>query len=668
MSRMPKKTKFSEDWLKKKDSNGVSLDVWCEKTGSKYAAYCKYCNKHVTCSNRGFSQLLHHSESKLHISLTKDICSGLQTQIQKIVVSTDSKGSRSSFSGVASSSLPVWSQKDNVMKAELLWCLKTAGSNYAYDTSDFIGDTFRAMFPDSQIASNFQMSRTKMSYMITEATGPYFHSILLDDVKKSASVFSLSYDELTNKQIKKQLDIKIRYWSEADNQINISHLATHLMGQAKAKDIVDRLMQTLNENNLMLKDLITVGSDGPYVNKAVFHLLCEQKKSIDLPPLVQIGTCCLHVAHSAFGKGVQEYGQQAVDFMIDLYYFFKLSPVRQEDLHDIQIDLECDEVFLKKHVETRWLTLVPAAERVISQWPALKKYFGTQLPKRDQKIAQNDRCKRIMRCIKDSPLITLTQLNFLVHASIPFEKFLKRFQKEEPLIHVLHEEMCVLIRSLLGRFVKICEIGSKPIEELIQMKFPSSCLQLNNAELDVGSKTREVLDKIPSQMQTIILNGIRRFYHKATEYAVSKLPLTNTILRNCSCLSYHNIAEPWSSASITLLAQSISLVPSLNADLVSHEWKLLQCEHIPKEWFFTENETMNDEESLSEEAGAKVSLHKSPGRKVVRIDHFWAKIFALKSSSGEQKFPELERLVKALLVLPHGNADLERGFSRQATT
>ena len=46
-----------------------------------------------------------------------------------------------------------------------------------------------------------------------------------------------------------------------------------------------------------------------------------------------------------------------------------------------------------------------------------------------------------------------------------------------------------------------------------------------------------------------------------------------------------------------------------------------------------------------------------------RVDHFWREIFMLKRSDGQPKYPCLTDVVKTALVIPHGNADVERGLS-----
>ena len=53
------------------------------------------------------------------------------------------------------------------------------------------------------------MSSSKVSYLVSEASGPYFKHVLANDVKTSETPFTLQYDETTNAQVNKQLDIKI---------------------------------------------------------------------------------------------------------------------------------------------------------------------------------------------------------------------------------------------------------------------------------------------------------------------------------------------------------------------------------------------------------------------------------------------------------------------------
>ena len=45
-----------------------------------------------------------------------------------------------------------------------------------------------------------------------------------------------------------------------------------------------------------------------------------------------------------------------------------------------------------------------------------------------------------------------------------------------------------------------------------------------------------------------------------------------------------------------------------------------------------------------------------------RVDHYWAEVFKEKSLQGEFKYSILQKLIKSLLSLAHGNADVERSL------
>ena len=51
-----------------------------------------------------------------------------------------------------------------------------------------------------------------------------------------------------------------------------------------------------------------------------------------------------------------------------------------------------------------------------------------------------------------------------------------------------------------------------------------------------------------------------------------------------------------------------------------------------------------------------------------RVDHYWADVFQEKSQQGECKYSVLQKLVKGLLCLAHGNADVEQSLSANKKT
>ena len=55
----------------------------------------------------------------------------------------------------------------------------------------------------------FSISSNKI-YLISEAIGPFFNTIIIEELKKSSSLFTIFYNKTTNKQMKERLGIKIK--------------------------------------------------------------------------------------------------------------------------------------------------------------------------------------------------------------------------------------------------------------------------------------------------------------------------------------------------------------------------------------------------------------------------------------------------------------------------
>jgi len=130
-------------------------------------------------------------------------------------------------------------------------------------------------------------------------------------------------------------------------------------------------------------------------------LINKHKKESGLNEIVDFVPCPLHVVHNAFRKGLEAYGDNAEELAIDLFQWFKSHTCQREDFTAVQQDLGFDEELFIRHVQCRWLTLLPALERVEKHWEAAKKYFLKDLPreskinKTDKLLANNSRYIRI---------------------------------------------------------------------------------------------------------------------------------------------------------------------------------------------------------------------------------------------------------------------------------
>ena len=121
----------------------------------------------------------------------------------------------------------------------------------------------------------------------------------------------------------------------------------------------------------------------------------------------------LHVAHNAFRAGLNIYGQDAEELALDLFLWIKSSPCRREDFTNVLTDLDLDEYLFIRHVQSRWLTLAPALERIVKNWDAVKRYFLQDLPRlakddgSSKTSESNERYKRTCRKLRGSNVLQI---------------------------------------------------------------------------------------------------------------------------------------------------------------------------------------------------------------------------------------------------------------------
>ena len=330
--------------------------------------------------------------------------------------------------------------------------------------------------------------------MIGHGLGPYFQQQTIDDILTSPNTYyTIHFDETTNIQVKKQMDVLVRYYSEKHGEVKVRFLKALMFGHAFGKTVGDELRKTVEESGLSPRFLLSLSSDGPNVSKSIKQNINNKLQENFKRQLVDTGSCQIHVACNSFGKGIEAYGEAVENLCIDLFYFFKLSASRREDYLAIQQKLDLDEIVLLRHVESRWLSLLPAVERVKGQFPALLEYVK-KLPDTDKKIKSNERYKKIMGLLTAPE--TIVQLCFLQSVKPVFERFWQMFQTEGPLIHVLHQAMVDLLKQVMLRFLKQDVVKEKAVDELLKLDTKNVELQLKDEDLDIGKETRKAISDL----------------------------------------------------------------------------------------------------------------------------------------------------------------------------
>lgn len=85
--------------------------------------------------------------------------------------------------------------------------------------------------------------------------------------------FTLHYDETTQVQVKKQMDLHIRYWSETHNKVLCRCYKSLFFGHAEGVRVTTVIFEDLKEDGIPKGKLLTLGGYGPNVNKTIWREL-----------------------------------------------------------------------------------------------------------------------------------------------------------------------------------------------------------------------------------------------------------------------------------------------------------------------------------------------------------------------------------------------------------
>ena len=123
---------------------------------------------------------------------------------------------------------------------------------------------FMVMFRESDIAQNFKMSKTKVSYIIVYGIAEYFHHSLLPLLKKSpffTPLFDESFNDILNED---QMDIHIRFYDIDSGTIFTRCLDSCFVFHLNANVLYGEIINSVKD--LVGLRMTMLGIDSPNVN------------------------------------------------------------------------------------------------------------------------------------------------------------------------------------------------------------------------------------------------------------------------------------------------------------------------------------------------------------------------------------------------------------------
>ena len=190
MSKAKRKTKFNNSW--KETYTWISF-----VRRDEFSANCNICNKKFPIHHGSTSDIRQHNKTD------KDV--------KKQELMKGQRGFMNDSFQLSGSSSPSLSNHEKVCKAEIIELLDLVDKNQSFSSCNGDGEKYRKMFPDSNIAKQFDQQETKAKYTKQFGIAQYVKEELILDV--SNKPFSFKFDETTTSQIEKQYDAYVTYFS-----------------------------------------------------------------------------------------------------------------------------------------------------------------------------------------------------------------------------------------------------------------------------------------------------------------------------------------------------------------------------------------------------------------------------------------------------------------------
>ncbi|XP_060125518.1 uncharacterized protein LOC118081198 [Zootoca vivipara] len=583
-----KKAKTMCKYLEKWESEFSFLKK--SRVGHSYA-FCTICSCEFSVSHGGRNDVTQHTKSAKHKR-------GVEAQKNAPTMSTC----------VTSNT----EETDQVINAEVKMAMLCAKNNVPFTFCDDYNKYVADMFPDSAIAQRYSAGRTKTAQIIKGAIA----AELDDELAKAcqSQPFSLMCDESNNRKAGKEFVIMARLYDEANLQVVTRFLEMSICDVANAENLYEKLSEALRKRGIPWENLIAFNSDNASVMKGKHDSVISRLKTSQ--PHVQDLGCICYLVQLATGCAIRAAQVPVEDILVRIYTHFDKSAKRCEISKDFVDFTDSDHLELLRDCSTRWLSLLTCIQRVLNQWDALKAYFGSL-----EEVEKSAKLRDLAGHLAD-PVVKIYFL-FLAAALKPFSEFNIAFQSEEVQIHRLEEEMCRLIKKILGFLIPARTMMDVPLREVNY----GEGHQLPDEDLFIGADTKAFMrsTELPVSAEKKIFQTVRRFYEAVLQKMFSYFPLDNPLPRDLKVL------DPAARLDVTpgAVESLVALLPqlSLNEDRLREElldYQLTDTKQLPQE---------------------------------EKIDRFWGLL------GKDVRFRELSRLMKALLCIPHSNASSERVFS-----
>ncbi|XP_078495454.1 uncharacterized protein LOC144750537 [Ciona intestinalis] len=511
------------------------------------------------------------------------------------------KKHKASIEAAASSSCVTSFFKTTGTNAALAIAAKEA--TFAYHTATH-GQSFKSSDCTSKLVSKlfepkFSLGKTKCESIVVNVIAP----MSTDELRKELDLVNfvtVTIDASNRKEVK-LVPIVVRYFLP-ETGVKVKLLQFKSVPGETAAILSEYLLSVLDRTGLKEK-LIGFCADNCNTNfggikrrgqKNVFFKVKENLKR----NIVGIG-CAVHIVHNCLQHAVDTLPVCVESLVVKIYKFFYIYTVRVSELKEFCefVDVEYKRVL--QHGNTRFLSLLPALQRILEMFEALKSYFKSQ-----------ERCPTIISKCFTEPAQEL-YLTF-VHGELEyFNKIMLKMERQKT------------------SAVDVANI-------FMELKFNLHEKKVNNF---VPYRAKCLLEKLEKEGEIdvrVFLTEVRDFYEKCESYLNGYSDIYEDVVPHL----WMNLSEDLSWPLIRGSAENIN--------------KMFQKQMINVDFLFDEHVLVK--KYMSERERNKESW------KNASLEQKWTQLFQIFSNKSIN-IPNFQKLVEFVLCLPGTSAPVERIFS-----
>lgn len=284
----------------------------------------------------------------------------------------------SSCSKLSSFFIKDTAESKTLAAAEATMAYHTVKHHLSYNSTSCSGKLHGKVFSDSKIATKFSSGKTKTEAIVNNVLAPHCVGIVKSEIE-NVNFVSLSTDA-SNNRYHKIFPILVQYFDK-NYGVQVKLVELDELSDETSVTISEYLLKTIQIFDISRK-VVAFGGDntnacfgGVNRNEGGNNIFTHLKKQLpNGNGLIGVG-CPAHVLHNTLQRGADSSNVDVQVIVMKIFNHFSIYSKRVNELKEL-----CDYVSVKyqdllSHSKTRWLSLLPAIERILKLFSPLKAYF-----------------------------------------------------------------------------------------------------------------------------------------------------------------------------------------------------------------------------------------------------------------------------------------------------